>query len=281
MMRTLRHVDDTVFGKGWIESFDCADEVVRTCANRKTRFDRDQQKRRDYDFIGVHSYQEACELMRTGYEPSVEKLKAGIKSSLQGQGKRISFFNDVVGFAPIVPLAIQGVPQSMQNSYMKPIKAKVVDVYYDMTVNCNVDKDDLQKAGIKLMSAILALEAEGYKFNLYCTQTYYSNKSFDMLCTRVKNSNTPLDIRKISFPLTHPAYFRSIGFDWYTRMPESTQRSGFGHSFAYDYSEQDVAKGFKQIFGKNAVVFTAAKMLKQDSEHIKRVLTNKQEINND
>ena len=214
--------------------------------------------------------------MRTGFEPSVEKLKVGIKSSLQGSGKRISFFNDVVGFSPIVPMAIMGLPNSMQNSYMKPIKAKVVDVYYDMTVAAYVKKEDLQKAGIKLLSAILQLEGEGYKFNLYAIQTYSNSNDFDMICTKIKSSNTPLDLRKISFPLTHPAYFRVIGFDWYTRMPESKYRGGYGCALSYHHDEKKVAEGFKQIFGRNAVVFSAAKMIDQDSEHIKNVLTNKQ-----
>lgn len=280
-MATLRRIDKCMFGKGWVESFSSADEVVQTCGRRplqtKKGFHTDHQTERNKHFTGVRDYQEACELMRTGYEPSVEKLKAGVKASLQGQGKRISFFNDVVGFAPIVPLAIMGVPASMSNSYMKPIKAKVVDVYYDMTVAARIDKEDLQEAGIKLLSAILALEGEGYRFNLYAIQTYSDGDSFDMICTKIKNSNTPLDIRKISFPLTHPGYFRCIGFDWYSRMPEATYRGGYGCALSYNFDEKQLAEGFKQIFGKNAVVFSAAKMIDEGSEHIKNVLTNKQD----
>ena len=273
-MVQLREIKNGTFGSGWVEMFDSADEVVQTCKRRPLRFDRDQQKRKDKSFTGVESWAEACEFMKTGYQPSVDRLKTGIKANLAGQGKRISFYNDVVGFAPIVPLALLGVPTSMQNSYMKPIKAKVIDVYYDMTVNCNVEKEDLQKAGEKLLGAILELEMQGYKFNLYAVQSYSERKDFDMLCTKVKNSNTPLDLRKISFPLTHPAYFRSIGFDWYTRMPKSKERWGFGRGLSYNHTDENFRKGFKEIFGKNAVVFAAQKMLNADSSHIKEVLTN-------
>lgn len=265
------------FGKGWVECFDSADEVVQTCSrrelNRAGGFSMNDRENVDFHFTGVHSYEEACELLKTGYQPSVEKFQANTKANLSGQGKRISFFNDVVGFNPIVPLALMGVPNAMQNSYMKPIKAKVVDVYYDMTVSYGVSKEDLQKAGEKLLGAILELEMQGYKFNLYAIQTYSDSNSFDMLCTKIKNSNTPLDLRKISFPLTHPGYFRCIGFDWYSRMPKSKYRSGYGHALSYEYDERKVAEGFKQIFGKNAVVFSASRMLKQDSEHVKNVLT--------
>lgn len=277
-MVTLREIKKCKFGHGWIETFDSADEVVKTCKNRPLNtaagFSTDEQKKENESFTGVKNWNEACELLKTGYQPSVEKFKTGIKSSLSGQGKRISFFNDVVGYAPIVPLALQGIPNSMQNSYMKPIKAKVVDIYYDMGCPCYVNKDKLQAAGEKLLGAILDLEMQGYKFNLYATQTYCDGNSFDMLCTKVKNSNTPLDLRKISFPLTHPAYFRSIGFDWYSRMPKSKYRNGYGHALTSEHSEKIFQDGFKELFGKNAVAFAAERIINADRDHIKGILTN-------
>jgi len=277
-MTTLREIKKSSLGKGWIESFDNADEVVRVCKsrplNRAAGFNKDEQEREYPSFTGVKNWNEACELLRTGYQPAVDAMKTGIKANLAGQGKRISLHNDVVGYAPIVPLAIMGVPQSMQNAYMKPIKAKVLDIYYDMTVACFADKDDLQKAGCKLLAAIMELEMQGYKFNLYAIQSYSDGGSFDMICTKIKSSNTPLDLRKISFPLTHPGYFRSIGFDWYSRMPKSKYRDGYGHGLAYDYNEDQLRKGFKELFGNNAVVFAAQKMLDKDSEHIKTIITN-------
>lgn len=273
----LREIKNCVFGHGWVETFENADEVVTACKNRPLNraagFSTDEQKNRNPDFTGVKNWAEACELIKTGYQPAVEKLKTGIKANLAGQGKRISFFNDIVGYAPIVPLALQGVPNSMQNSYMKPIKAKVLDVYYDMTVGCFVKKDDLQKAGEKLLGAIMELEMQGYKFNLYAIQTYSDSKSFDMLCTKIKNSNTPLDLRKISFPLTHPGYFRAIGFDWYSRMPKAKYRYAYGKALSYEHNEAELRKGFQEIFGKNVVVFAAANIIKTDMEHIKNTLT--------
>lgn len=273
----LREIKSCAFGHGWVEIFDNADAVVTACKNRPLNraagFSKDEQKKQDKSFTGVESWAEACEMLKTGYQPAVEKLKTGIKANLAGQGKRINFFNDIVGFAPIVSLALQGVPNSMQNSYMKPIKAKVLDVYYDMAVSWNVRKEDLQKAGEKLLGAIMELEMQGYKFNLYAIQTYADAKSFDMLCTKVKNSNTPLDLRKISFPLTHPGYFRAIGFDWYSRMPKAKYRHAYGDALSYDHNETELQKGFQEIFGKNVVVFAAANIIKEDSEYIKNTLT--------
>lgn len=260
-----------------VEVFDSANEVVEVSSRRKITSgsfdDMSQPGQIDKSWTGVSSLAEACELMRTGYQPTVDKMKTGIKANVQGQGKRISFFNDVVGYAPIVPLALQGVPTSMQNSYMKPIKAKVLNVYYDMTASCVTSKEAIIEAGQKLLAAIMELEMQGYKFNLYAIQSYYSEGSgCDLLCTKIKSSNTPLDLKRISFPLTHTAYFRVIGFDWYSKTPNGRYRSGYGRAIGYEYDEKQMQDGFKEIFGSNCVVFSCAKVLKKDTEHFKEVI---------
>lgn len=260
-----------------VEVFDSANEVCEVCARRRvtnSNFRKmDNPSEIDRDWTGVASLEEAKELMRSGYQPTVDKLKTGIKANVQGQGKRISFFNDVVGYAPVVPLALLGVPTSMQNSYMKPIKAKVLNIYYDMTANCNVSKEDIIEAGQQLLAAIMELEMQGYKFNLYAIQSYWDRSSADVLCTKIKSSNTPLDLKRISFPLTHTAYSRVIGFDWYSKTPKGKYRYGYGHALGYDFNEKKMQEGFQELFGKNCVVFSCPKILKKDSEHFKTVIT--------
>ena len=267
-----------------VEVFDSANEVVEVNARRERTssifYDMSNPREIDSKWTGVESLDEACNLMRTGYQPTVDKMKTGIKANVQGQGKRISFFNDIVGYAPIVPLALLGVPSSMQNSYMKPIKAKVLNIYYDMTASNGTKKEEIIEAGQKLLAAIMELEMQGYKFNLYAIQTYWedSYKGADMLCTKIKSSNTPLDLKRISFPLTHTAYFRVIGFDWYSKTPNGKYRTAYGRALGYDFNEKQMQDGFKELFGKNCVVFSCAKILKEDKEHFKNVImSNKEE----
>lgn len=261
-----------------VEVFSSANEVVEVSSRRKITsssfHDMNDPSQVDKSWTGVASLDEALELMKSGYQPTVDKMKTGIKANVQGQGKRISFFNDVVGYAPIVPLALQGVPTSMQNSYMKPIKAKVLNIYYDMTASCGTSKEAIIKAGQKLLAAIMELEMQGYKFNLYAIQSYWENsdKGCDLLCTKIKSSNTPLDLKRISFPLTHTAYFRVIGFDWYSKTPNGKHRSGYGRALGYDFNEQVMQQGFKEIFGDNCIVFSCSKVLNNDTEHFKTVI---------
>ena len=251
-----------------VEVFNSAGEVVDVSARRKITnssfhdFDNGYMPGREW-CGNFRTFEEVKTAMREGYQPTVDKLKGAFKANLAGQAKRISFFNDVVGFAPIVPLALMGIPEAMQNSYMKPIKAKVIDVYYDMTCSWSVDSDDIIKAGQTLLGAILELEMQGYKFNLYATQSYSGDGDCDMLCTKIKSSNTPLDLKRMSFPLTHTAYFRVIGFDWYSKFPIGKYRSCYGHSIAYDKSQEEITKEFQRLFGKGAMFFTATTLVKK------------------
>lgn len=260
-----------------VEVFDSAGEVVEVSARRKVtnrefyNFDNGYMPEKKW-CGGFETFEEVKEAMRSGYQPTVEKLKGAFKANLAGQAKRISFFNDVVGFAPIVPLALMGIPTAMQNSYMKPIKAKVIDVYYDMSCCCDVTSDQIIKAGQDVLGALLELEMQGYKFNLYAIQSYYEGSSADVLCTKIKSSNTPLDLKRISFPLTHTAYFRCIGFDWYSKTPKGTFRWGYGRDLCRDQGVEDAQDAFRELFGRNSVIFFADKLRKESLEYVKATI---------
>lgn len=263
-----------------IESYNSAAEVVQDCKTRKitdSRFNNMQDGtlgNHDAKWCGVDSYEQALDFLENGYQQTVEKLKIGMKANLQGQGKRITFHNDVVGYAPIVPLAIQGVPQAMLNSTMKQIKAKVVDVYYNMTASCGTDSEKIIAAGVKLLSVIVSLEQQGYRFNVYAIQNYYDRGTCYTLKVKVKDAMQLVDLKRISFPLAHTGFFRVIGFDWYSKCPEAKYLGGYGHSIDYDFTQERMSKTAKEIFGDNAVWFGCSKIIRENEEYIKGVLEN-------
>lgn len=259
-----------------IERYESAAEVVQNCRVRNMTSEsfQNMQTMKLDKFHGVSSYDKALDLMQNGYQPTVEKLRESTKIRVTGNGKRIQFKNDIVGSAPVVPLALKGVPNSMINMTMKPIKCKVIDVYYDMTCKWNTESKDIIKAGQKVLAAILELESQGYRFNLYGVQTYADDNSVDMLVVKLKSSNQPLDLKRISFPLTHTGFFRVIGFDWYSKVPDGKYRPGYGRAINYMSSEKDRANFMKQLFGENALYMNAVRAIENDQEHIKEVFTN-------
>lgn len=257
-----------------IEYFNTAMEVVDVCNTRQMTSNRFYDMRKhsiDKDWHGVNSYEQALEYMRNGYQPTVDAMREKVKTSVNGvQEKRFSFKNDIQGFAPIVPLAMMGVPQNMLNSHMKQIKAKVIDVYYDMTNSSGTEPEELIEAGEKLIGAIIDLEKQGYRFNLYAVQSYTNDEDADMLIVKIKSANQPIDLKRTSFPLMHPAFFRVIGFDWYSKLPNGKYRGGYGRALKYTFDD-DTKFAYEQLFGKNTVCLTGVEIRRGD---MKGVLTN-------
>ena len=261
-----------------IEQFEGGMEVVAVNNNRNKialgGFYDVRKKRYSSSFEAVASFKEANDLLAGGYQPTVDAMRGVFKASRKGEGTRFSFQNSVQGFAPVVPLALKNVPNSMISMTMKPIKAKVIDIYYDMTIGCFVDSKDIIKAGQTMLGVIVEMERQGYRFNLYACQTYADREDCDMLVVKVKNASQPVDLKRISFPLTHPAFFRVIGFDWYSRVPGGKYRSGYGHAMAYDFSKEKLGFMATQLFGKNAIWFSSKELMGQGEEYIREVVSN-------
>lgn len=259
-----------------MESYNSVREVVEKCKSRirtSTMFHDMPNWSIRGNWHGVDSYEEALQLLKDGYQPAVEMLKDALKTnkSTTAEQKRISFMNDIQGFAPIVSLALKGVPQSMVNMTMKPIKCKVIDVYYDMVVSSLTTPQEIIDNGKRLLGVIMNLEKRGYKFNLYAVQTYSNtNQGCDMLTIKVKDSSRPLDIKKMSYVLMHPAFFRVIGFDWYSKVPNGVYRDSYGHNIAQEVGRSGLNEFVTQVLGKNAVYFAASRL--GDENHIEEEL---------
>lgn len=265
-----------------VEKYNSASEVVADCKKRSItsnsfdNMDNGNLGGHSYTWCGVKSYEEALGYLENGYQPTVDKLKTQIKANLQGQGKRISFHNDIVGYAPIVPLAVLGVPNSMINSKMKPIKAKVIDVYYDGTFSSCIKSDEIIETGAKVISVILQLEQQGYRFNLYQVQSYSDDSNCDLLCVKLKDAGQPIDLKRISFPMTHTGFFRVIGFDWYSKTPKGIYRCAYGRALCHTSKvneKLDIVS--KELFGDNAVYVSGNYLLNQENgeEYLKEVFT--------
>ena len=264
-----------------IERYESAMEIVEHCKTRPitSSYFNDKSKETFDSWEGVKTYDEALDYLKNGYQPTVDKLKETMKATAQGNGKRISFQNQLAGFAPVVPLALMGVPNSMIGMTMKPIKCKVVDIYYDMSCNCGTSSETIIKNGQKMLSAIMNLEKQGYKFNLYAVQTYCGENDLDMLIVKIKSSSNPVDLKRMSFPLTHTAFFRVIGFDWYSRTPKGKYRAGYGTELSRIFRDkQERADCMRQVLGDNALYIRGSEIRDEGEQHIKEALTANENI---
>lgn len=263
-----------------IEDYNSAFDVAEDCNTRKitySNFDKAEEFD-NWGWRGCKNYNEALELLKNGYVDKVNSIKSKLEKSIRGIVKRITFNNDIVGYAPIVPLAILGVPNSMINSIMKPIKAKVLDIYYDMTCCAAVESSDIIKCGISFLETIIGLEMQGYRIRLTSVQIYTDSKGCDILKINIKNSNQPIDLKRISFPMIHTAFFRVIGFDWYSKTPKGTYRHGYGHDLNREFSNNELKEFKEQVFEKNGIYISAAQIINKDAKNIEEIIKNECKI---
>lgn len=163
----------------------------------------------------------------------------------------------------------------MINTRMKPIKSKVIDVYYDKSCGCGTDSEDILKSGLKIVSALIDLELKGYRVNLSVLYSSFDDGEGDIMCVKVKDARQPFALQRMMFPIVHTGFFRSIGFDWYERCPTSTYRCGYGRGIGHDDVFKKKRKDYvKTMFSEHAVLFSVAEILEEDEKYIEQVITN-------
>lgn len=173
---------------------------------------------RDKDFTGTNTWEEAVSLYQYGYTDILERIKSGIGANLQKTNPmtRRRVVTGVQGYAPHVPNAIMGLPNSMIHTESVMMKSKVVNIVYSSTENCGTEADEFIKSGIAVLSAVNALELSGYRVNLdisfYCAK---DGDEYAFGTVNVKDYREHLDIQKLCFPTptrnsSTPEQFQSI-----------------------------------------------------------------------
>lgn len=258
-----------------VEIYDSVMEVVKDCRTRAiidSRFEDMQKKSLSKDWAGVSTYDEALNLMNNGWNEEVRALQATVNKVKTIERKRIAFENSIQGFAPIVPLAILGVPNAMINTTIKPIKSKVISIFYNMAISAFNSAKNIIENGRKVVEAVVRLENSGYRVNLYALQAYAESRDCDILAIKVKSANQPLDLKRICFPIMHPAMFRVIGFDWENKFPKGKYRDGRGRPLTIAIGEEKAQGLVREIFGKEAVYLMATEVQKNEVGYITDML---------
>lgn len=117
----------------------------------------------------------------------------------------------MVGFAPHVPNYIAGVPQSMLTQQRINRHVPVLSLYYNRSVNSNVNNADLTRASSLLLAAIVKLERSRTRVNLnVCdiTAKDWDAKTIFAWSFKLKDASKPLDIVRCAYPLANTAMER-------------------------------------------------------------------------
>lgn len=217
-------------------------------------------KQHDSSFTRTKSYEEALDLVSKGWEEPLEEIKKGVSNNFRSNTtlNKSRPQTGIVGYAPCVPNAILGLPNSMIMTEKTPSKVKAVTILFSMSVTAGVSQSDILKAGIVVLNIINDLELAGYRVRLdveFYGAGNTSSSTPNRICSarvNVKDWRQPLDLKKLAFPISHPSMFRRFGFRWvetYPKLTDGSYRSGYGSShFKNKYDNA------KKIFEENGLL---------------------------
>ena len=224
-------------------------EFLNDIENRTTQNEREETIRDNgYDWTGVRSYDEARNLLLNGWKREVELFKSETKKELDKCDTRkvVKYFDDVCGFAPIVPNAIMGLPNSMINNRVEQKKSKIIKFLIAVNRSCSYGSREIIEKMSKILARIIVLENNGYRCRLEIAGSFsskYGTKPIVMFSTLIKSENQPIDMTRLAFPIVHSAMQRAIAFNREKHLPGfdnywSYHESGLGQSLQYWGKEQ-------------------------------------------
>lgn len=273
---TLKH-GKTLFK---VEAFESAFELTRT--NRSRPFLRGEDSIRSIhggaSWAGCSSYDEAEQLLVGGWADHLNMVNKSLgKDFCKEEPKRITFENNVEGYVPIVPLALLGLPNSMVDVRRKRMKYRIIDIYYDLGVHADVNPERMLKTGKKVLGIIVALEKQGYRVRLSSMDCFTDHEATDGDCLvlRIKNENQPIDLKRVMFPMFHPAMLRAIGFAWYERVPFGKEKSGYGQTFNHHFKEEERRDIITELFGPQAVYLAGHEIEKIEGKELEKYIKEK------
>lgn len=225
-----------------LECFNSIDEFLKAISTRKNNpimFAKSSSQKKDFSFSMSNSYEESEEIMRNGYSEGLNELKkeSGKINVSAAASKKLPKVG-IVGFAPHVPNAIAGIPQSMISTTTERIKSKVIDILYDCTESAGTKTSTFVKAGKNLMNLIVYLESKGYRVSLKFLVAIEEKGEEIGATIKVKDHRQPINPLKLSYMLIHPSFFRRQCFKWIETAPMMTKdfSSTYGHPLRAKYS---------------------------------------------
>lgn len=226
-----------------IEKFDSLTSYLHTIGSRpnnKVFYDTFSSQKGKKDWTGTKNYEESVELAQVGYAEGLEKINhdGTERINYRAKSSRSIPKAGVVGYAPIVPNAIIGLPKSMRTKATIPHKTKVLSIWYDITASCGVDKSDIARAGRNMLELINKLELQDFRVELRVVTGYCGSGQYCFNAVKVKTDRQPLNPLKIAYPFVHASFLRRQGFKWLETFPEVTDNDlKYGYGCALYFKE--------------------------------------------
>ena len=233
------------YGKNtsYIREFDSLNEfesyITNTPLNDTFRWQKLSSTNGSYSFTQTQSYEEATKLLKDGWSSMAHDLTKKlnvIKNQVVNEHVQKILY-DVVGFQASVPRYLQGIPTSMVNKKLVPVKQKVITLDKDISYNASIKTEQIIEASVQTLQLIKKIEAQGIRVNLNLVWGVAAGDTKEVAKVRLKSANERLNISKLSFPLVHPSMLRRLCFRYLEVAPTVTKSYTWGYGAPLDGSQ--------------------------------------------
>ena len=227
----------------YIREFDSLNEfesyITNTPLNETFRWQKLSSTTGSYSFTQTQSYEEATKLLKDGWSSMAQEITKKlnvIKNQVVNEHVQKILY-DVVGFQASVPRYLQGIPTSMVNKKLVPVKQKVITLDKDISYNASIKTEQIIEASVQTLQLIKKIEAQGIRVNLNLVWGVAAGDTKEVAKVRLKSANERLNISKLSFPLVHPSMLRRLCFRYLEVAPTVTKSYTWGYGAPLDGSQ--------------------------------------------
>lgn len=289
--------------KSKIEIFQNLKDLQIACSTRAYTFRqycaenlRRSRAESDYrtEFTKTKSYTAADALLIGGMSAEVTRALTPAPAAFRGTRTRRRNVNGVCGGVVNVGRALTGAPDCWAQRRKVQTCARVVNIIVNTGVHCGVSAAEITAAQKTVLEYIAALEARGIRCNIYaatiCADKWQArernagvSKKYFGFAVKIKDAGERLNVTKVAYPLTHPAFQRRHAFAWLETVPGgahfSDNRAGQMYGYATTPDRAEMQELLPQI--PNAVYIHTEAVYDRDADQIKRYIDDQiKQINN-
>lgn len=170
-----------------------------------------------YVKFGTFNFEEADTYLTDGYEEGITQLAAAKLRPTTGQ--RIEYKTDFVGHRPSIGNVVRNMPKQMIRTIRKPAPINEVELVYYNGCGFEQTEAEIAETARKFLNAAYAIEQQGTRVGITILNGPSHNDVDYLTSIRVKRPGQPFNLRKLSYPLVHPSFFRRHIFRWIETAP--------------------------------------------------------------
>ena len=166
-------------------------------------------------WAGVSCSDEAHELLLHGEKgKALEQMMVNFKKHAPEQVPTVKL--SISGSRVVPALKAKGVTHCMLRRTQTQAPSKILHVFINVDITCNISKEELTRRGVEAAKAIKSLEAKGYRVNLYSGVIAKNGwgREAHGFCVKLKDAGQYTSIDRFVYPLTNPSWLRVCYFEW-------------------------------------------------------------------